>query len=82
MKSVLAVGCIVLGLSGCGYSTGEGALSGAGIGAAGGALGAAVLGADPLTGAIIGGAGGAAIGAATSPEQRDRRAARRYRNGY
>lgn len=81
MKTVLAVGCVIFGLSACGYSTGDRALSGAGLGAAGGAVGAAVLGADPLTGAIIGGAGGAAIGAATSPEARDRRERRRYR-GY
>ena len=80
MKKIIAIGCLMVGLSACGYSTGDRALSGAGIGAAGGALGAAVLGADPLTGAIIGGVGGAAIGAATSPEARDRRDCRRYRD--
>ena len=68
MKSLIAVGCVVLGLTACGYNQGERALSGAGIGAAGGALGAAVLGADPVTGAVIGGAGGAAIGAFTDPD--------------
>lgn len=55
-----------VGLAGCGYSTGDRALSGAGIGAAGGAAAGALAGA-PLTGAIIGGAGGAAIGALTDP---------------
>lgn len=82
VKGMIAVSAIALSLSACGYRTGDRALSGAGLGAAGGAVGAAVLGADPLTGAVIGGLGGAAIGAATSPEERDRRDARRYRDGY
>lgn len=77
----IAVSAMALSLSACGYSRGDRALSGAGLGAAGGAVGAAILGADPLTGAIIGGAGGAAIGAATAPENNERR---RYRDrdGY
>ncbi len=68
MKTAIAMTMIVLALSGCGYNRGERALSGAGIGAGAGALGAAVLGADPLTGAVIGGAVGAATGAATDPD--------------
>lgn len=52
-------------LSACGDSTGERALSGGGIGAGAGAVGSAVLGGDPVTGAIVGGAVGAAAGGLT-----------------
>ncbi len=68
MKSVIAISCVILSLSACGYNRGERALSGAAIGAGAGALGAAVLGADPATGAIIGGGVGAATGAFTDPD--------------
>jgi hypothetical protein len=68
MKTIIAVATVVLALSACGYNKGERALSGAGIGAGAGALGAAVLGADPLTGAVVGGAAGAATGAFTDPD--------------
>jgi len=68
MKTIIAVSAVVLALSACGYNKGERALSGAGIGAGAGALGAAVLGADPLTGAVVGGAAGAATGALTDPD--------------
>jgi osmotically inducible lipoprotein OsmB len=53
-------------LSGCGHTTGDRALSGAGIGAAGGAVAGALVGA-PLEGAAIGAGAGALTGAATSP---------------
>ena len=75
MKKVIPVSMVMLALSACGYSRGDRALSGAGIGA--GAVGAAVLGADPLAGAVIGGAAGAITGAATAPENDDRRYDRR-----
>jgi len=57
---------LVLGLSGCGYSRGDRALSGGLIGAGGGAAVGALTG-NPLAGAAIGGAGGALVGAATNP---------------
>ena len=57
-------------LSGCGQTTGDRALSGAGIGAAGGAVIGAMVGA-PLEGAAIGAGAGALTGAATSPSQVD-----------
>ena len=63
----LAVTAVSLGA--CGYSQGDRALSGAAIGAGAGAVGGAVLGGDPVAGALIGGAGGAAIGAFTDPKQ-------------
>jgi uncharacterized membrane protein len=59
-----------VGLSACGTSTSDRALSGAGIGAAGGAVGGALVGA-PLAGAAIGAGAGALAGAATSPSQVD-----------
>jgi|APMed6443717190_1056831.scaffolds.fasta_scaffold98610_2 osmotically inducible lipoprotein OsmB len=52
------------GLTACGSSTGDRAISGAGIGAGVGALGGLMLGA-PLEGALIGGAVGAGTGALT-----------------
>ncbi|MBL0318512.1 MAG: hypothetical protein IPP74_04365 [Alphaproteobacteria bacterium] len=52
-------------VSGCGTSTTDRALSGAGIGAGVGAVSGAVVGGDPVTGAVIGGAVGAAAGGLT-----------------
>lgn len=55
-----------LALTGCGTSTGDRMLSGAGLGAAGGAIIGAATG-SPATGAAIGAVTGAAIGGLTSP---------------
>ncbi len=68
IKNAIAMSCVILALSACGYNRGERALSGAAIGAGAGALGAAVLGADPAAGAVVGGAAGAATGAFTDPD--------------
>lgn len=65
---VLVVAAVVL--SGCGTSTGDRGLSGAGIGAATGAVVGAMVGA-PLAGAAIGAGAGATIGAVTSPSAVD-----------
>jgi osmotically inducible lipoprotein OsmB len=59
-----------LALAGCGTTTGDRGLSGAGIGAATGAVAGAFVGA-PLAGAAIGAGVGAGIGAATTPSQVD-----------
>ncbi len=56
-------------LTGCGETTGDRAVSGAGIGAGTGAVVGAASGGSPLTGALIGGAVGGVGGAATSPNQ-------------
>jgi len=56
-----------LGLAGCGYSTGDRAVSGGALGAGTGAALGAVTGGSVLGGAVIGGAAGAAAGALTSP---------------
>lgn len=62
--SVLIV-TFLMQLSACGNSTGDRALSGAGIGAGVGALGTAVVGGNPLAGAVVGGVVGAAAGGLT-----------------
>jgi len=58
--------CLAIGLAGCGYSTGDRAVSGGLLGAGGGAAVGALTGGSPLTGAAIGGAAGALGGALTS----------------
>lgn len=70
-QSIVLTGvlCAVMALSGCGETRGERALSGGAIGAGGGALGSALLGGNPVTGAIVGGAAGAATGALTNKDQ-------------
>lgn len=67
--SCLAVLTMVAALTGCGTTTQDRALSGAGIGAAAG-LGVGVLtDADTLGATALGALGGAAVGALTSPDQ-------------
>ena len=69
MKYKLLAATIVLsgfGLSACGYSTGDRALSGGMIGAGAGAATGAAFGA-PVQGAVVGGVVGAATGAFTDP---------------
>lgn len=68
MRKSLAVLLAVagLGLTGCGYSTGDRAVSGGLLGAGAGAGIGAVTGGSAATGALIGGAAGAAGGALTS----------------
>jgi osmotically inducible lipoprotein OsmB len=70
MKRIFLAAAAVslIALAGCGETTGDRALSGAGIGAGIGAVGGLMVGA-PLQGAVIGGALGAGAGALTSPSQ-------------
>jgi osmotically inducible lipoprotein OsmB len=58
----------LLGLSACGSSTSDRALSGAGIGAGVGAVGGLIVGA-PVQGAAIGAAVGAGTGALTNEDK-------------
>jgi hypothetical protein len=58
---------LLLGVTACGDTWGQRAVTGGGIGAGSGALLGAATGFNPLLGALVGGAGGAAIGAATTP---------------
>jgi osmotically inducible lipoprotein OsmB len=62
--------CATMLLAGCGSTTKDRALSGAGLGAAGGAVAGALVGA-PLAGAALGSAAGAAAGALTKPSDVD-----------
>ena len=62
------LGTLALGLTACGYNTGDRAVSGGLIGAGTGAAIGAVTGGSPLTGALIGGGVGAVGGAITSPD--------------
>ena len=61
---------LMLGLSACGYSTGDRMLSGAAIGGGTGLVGGMIFGA-PLTGAAVGAAAGAAAGGLTDDRQID-----------
>tara|TARA_B100002019_G_C20743931_1_gene345310 strand:+ start:134 stop:373 length:240 start_codon:yes stop_codon:yes gene_type:complete len=62
--------CILaLGLTACGSTKEERALSGGGIGAGVGAVGGALVGGSVLTGAAIGGAAGALTGALTEKDE-------------
>ncbi len=68
----LVAGLLGAGVAaGCGSSTTDRGLSGAGIGAAAGAAGAAVTGGSTAGGAALGGAAGAAAGAATDENDVD-----------
>jgi osmotically inducible lipoprotein OsmB len=70
MKRIFLAAATVslIALAGCGETTGDRAISGAGIGAGIGAIGGLMVGA-PLQGAAIGAAVGAGTGALTTPSQ-------------
>jgi hypothetical protein len=65
----LVLASSLLGLAGCGDSTGQRALSGGAIGAGAGAIIGSVTGMGAGTGALVGGAAGAVTGAATNKRQ-------------
>jgi hypothetical protein len=67
IMSMAAVLAIAAGLSACGTSQSDRALTGAGLGAGAGAVGGALVG-HPLGGALVGGAAGAATGALTDSD--------------
>ena len=72
LRKISVIGClavVLLLVAACGESTGQRAVSGGAIGAGTGAVGAAVLGANPVAGALVGGGVGAATGALTRPDQ-------------
>lgn len=68
IKHLLA-GVMLIGMVGCGTTTGDRTVSGAGIGAGAGAVLGAVTGMGPGTGAAIGAAAGAAAGGLTKKKQ-------------
>jgi len=63
----VTLAALLLGVTACGDTWGQRAVTGGGIGAGSGALLGVATGFNPLLGAVVGGAGGAAIGAATTP---------------
>ena len=67
IMSIAALLAVGTGLSACGNTQGDRALTGAGLGAAGGAVGGALVG-HPVAGALVGGAAGAATGALTDSD--------------
>jgi len=70
MKRFVAIFAVVgLGLAGCGNTTEDRAVSGAGIGAATGAVIGAVTGLSVVEGALIGTAVGGLTGGLTTPDQ-------------
>jgi hypothetical protein len=69
-RFTIALALVGVTLAGCGTTTGDRGLSGAGIGAATGAVVGAMVGA-PLAGAAIGAGAGATAGVMTSPRQVD-----------
>jgi len=75
MLKIISVAAIAMvasvGLTACGSSPTDRAVSGAGIGAAAGAAGGALTGGSPVAGALIGGAGGAAVGGLTDSHDFD-----------
>ena len=60
---------LLMGVSACGDTWGQRAVTGGGIGAGSGALLGAVTPLGVLPGALIGGAVGAGVGAATTPKR-------------
>ncbi len=59
----------MLALSGCGYSSQDRVLSGAGLGAAAGTAGAVIVGGSVSTGILLGTAAGAVVGGVTEGDQ-------------
>ena len=67
MAKYLLLVAAVLGLTACGDTWGQRAVTGGGIGAGSGALIGALTPIGLLPGALVGGAVGAGVGAATAP---------------
>lgn len=71
VSSFAIAAVVALGLSACGQTTGDRALSGGGLGAVAGGGAAALTGGSVGTGAVLGGAAGAAAGALTTRDDVD-----------
>jgi len=69
MQKYIVLTAVLLGLSACGDTWGQRAVTGGAIGAGSGAAVGAVTGIGVLPGAIVGGAVGAGVGAATTPRR-------------
>lgn len=69
MTRFIFLASVLLGLTACGDTWGQRAVTGGAIGAGSGAAVGAVTGMGVLPGAIVGGAVGAGVGAATTPKK-------------
>ena len=69
MRTYIVLAAILFGVTACGDTWGQRAVTGGGIGAGTGAVIGAVTPLGVLPGALIGGAAGAGIGAATTPKR-------------
>jgi osmotically inducible lipoprotein OsmB len=69
MTRSIVLTAVLLGLTACGDTWGQRAVTGGAIGAGSGAAVGAVTGMGVLPGAIVGGAVGAGVGAATTPKK-------------
>jgi osmotically inducible lipoprotein OsmB len=69
-NKIIVLAAILLGVSACGDTWGQRAVTGGAIGAGTGAVVGGATGMGVLPGAIVGGAVGAGVGAATTPERR------------
>jgi hypothetical protein len=69
MTRFIVFASVLLGLTACGDTWGQRAVTGGAIGAGSGAAVGAVTGMGVLPGAIVGGAVGAGVGAATTPKK-------------
>ena len=70
MTKYFVLAAILVGLTACGDTWGQRAVTGGAIGAGSGAVIGGVTGLGVLPGALIGGAVGAGAGAATTPQRR------------
>ncbi len=69
MTKFILIATALFGLTACGNTWGERAVTGGAIGAGSGAALGAVTGVGILPGAVVGGAVGAGVGAATTPDR-------------
>jgi osmotically inducible lipoprotein OsmB len=69
MGKYIVLATVMLGLTACGDTWGQRAVTGGAVGAGSGAAIGAVTGIGVLPGAIVGGAVGAGVGAATTPRR-------------
>ena len=70
MTKYIALAAILVGITACGDTWGQRAVTGGAIGAGSGAVIGGVTGLGVLPGALIGGAVGAGAGVATTPQRR------------
>lgn len=68
-SKIIVASAILFGLTACGDTWGQRAVTGGAIGAGSGAVVGGVTGIGVLPGAVVGGVVGAGVGAATTPDR-------------